>query len=98
MSSVSLASLCPSRDCAVPTEVIAATQAEGRCSTLILMADEARVLSAEELETLPMGERQRLAAESIVSDLADVDSDFVARARRRGRELLEERGIDLPPA
>jgi hypothetical protein len=62
------------------------------------MADEGRVLSAEELETLPMGERQRLAAESIVSDLADVDSDFVARARRRGRELLEARGIDLPPA
>jgi len=56
------------------------------------------VLSAEEFESLPMGERQLLAAESIVSDLADVDADFVARARRRGRELLEERGIDLPPA
>ncbi len=56
------------------------------------------MLSAEEFETLSMGERQLLAAESIVSDLADVDADFVARARRRGRELLEERGIDLPPA
>ena len=61
------------------------------------MADEVRELSAEEFETLPVGERQRLAAESIVSDLADVDSDFVARARSRGRELLEARGIDLPP-
>lgn len=56
------------------------------------------MLSAEDLEKLPLEERQRLAAESIVTDLADVDPEFVARARRRGRELLEERGIDLPLA
>jgi hypothetical protein len=61
------------------------------------MEKQVHVLSAEELEKLPLGERHRLAAESIVSDLADVPPEFVARARRRGRELLEERGIDLPP-
>lgn len=62
------------------------------------MDDPAHVLSAEELERFPLEERHRLAAESIVSNLAHVDREFVARARQRGRELLEERGIDLPPA
>lgn len=62
------------------------------------MENQAPVQLAEELEKLPLEERQRLAAESIVSDLSEVDPKFIARARRRGRELLAERGIDLPPA
>lgn len=62
------------------------------------MEKQSPVQLAEDLEKLPLEERQRIAAESIVSDLADVDPEFVARARRRGRELLAERGIDLPPA
>jgi hypothetical protein len=62
------------------------------------MEKQSPVQLAEDLEKLPLEERQRIAAESIVSDLADVDPEFVARARRRGRELLAERGVDLPPA
>lgn len=62
------------------------------------MEKRAPVQLAEELDKLPLDERQRIAAESIVSDLSEVDPAFVERARRRGRELLEERGIDLPPA
>ncbi len=62
------------------------------------MEKRAPVQLAEELDKLPLAERQRIAAESIVSDLSEVDPAFVERARRRGRELLVERGIDLPPA
>ncbi len=60
--------------------------------------DEKRVRTAEELERLPLEERHRLAAEGIVTDLSQVPPEFLARARQRGRELLEQRGIVVPPA
>jgi hypothetical protein len=55
------------------------------------------VMTVEELERLPLAERQRLAAEAIVTDLSQVSPEFLTRARQRGRELLEERGVALPP-
>jgi hypothetical protein len=60
------------------------------------VADD-EVMTVEELERLPLAERQRLAAESIVTDIAEVSPEFLGRARRRGRQLLEERGVALPP-
>jgi hypothetical protein len=55
-----------------------------------------KVTTVEELEKLPVCERHRLVAESIVTDLSQVPAAFLARARQRGRELLEERGV-VPP-
>jgi len=60
--------------------------------------DEEKVMTAAELEQLPLGERQRMAAEAIVTDLSQVPPEFLDRARQRGRELLEERGVVLPPS
>lgn len=60
--------------------------------------DQRKVITAEELEKLPLAERHRLVDESIVADLSTLPSDLVARIRARGRELLEARGIDVPPA
>ncbi len=51
----------------------------------------------EELEKLSLAERHRAVDESIVTDLSTLPPEFVARIRRRGRELLSERGIELPP-
>ena len=59
--------------------------------------DEDRVRRIEELEQLPIAERHRIVDDSIVTDLSTLPPEFVARIRRRGRELLESRGIDLPP-
>jgi hypothetical protein len=60
--------------------------------------DEKKVMTAAELEQLPLEERQLIAAESIVTDLSQVPPEFLDRARQRGRELLEERGVVLPPS
>ena len=60
--------------------------------------DDKKVMTAAELEQLPLGERQRMAAEAIVTDLSQVPPEFLDRARQRGRELLEERGVVLPPS
>ena len=60
--------------------------------------DEKKVMTAAEIEQLPLGERQRVAAEAIVTDLSQVPPEFLDRARQRGRELLEERGVVLPPS
>jgi hypothetical protein len=60
--------------------------------------DEEKVMTAAELEQLPLGERHRIAAEAIVTDLSQVPPEFLDRARQRGRELLEERGVVLPPS
>jgi hypothetical protein len=59
--------------------------------------DEPTVMTAEELERLPLSERQRLAADAMVTDLSAVSPEFVERARQRGREILEDRGIAVPP-
>ena len=58
--------------------------------------DEKPVITIEELEKLPLSERHRIVAEGFVTDLSQVPPDFLARIRQRGRELLEERGIELP--
>ena len=55
-------------------------------------------MTAAELEQLPPGERHRIAAEAIVTDLSQVPREFLDRARQRVRELLEERGVVLPPS
>jgi hypothetical protein len=60
--------------------------------------DEKKVMTAAELEQLPLEERQRMAAEAIVTDLSQVPPEFLDRARQRGRELVEERGVVLPPS
>jgi hypothetical protein len=66
------------------------------CGTVTSM-DQRKVITAEELEKLPVAERHRLVDESIVTDLSTLDPELVARIRSRGRELLEARGIDVPP-
>ena len=38
-------------------------------------------------------ERHRLVSQGVVTDVADVSPEFLARARAKGRILLEERGI-----
>jgi hypothetical protein len=63
----------------------------------VVTVDDDEVMTIEEMERLPLAERQRLAAEAIVTDLSQVPAEFLSRARRRGRELLEERGVALPP-
>ena len=60
--------------------------------------DEKKVMTAAELEQLPLGKRHRIAAEAIVTDLSQVPPEFLDRARQRGRELLKERGVVLPPS
>ena len=60
--------------------------------------DKEKVMTAAELEQLPPGERHRIAAEAIVTDLSQVPPEFLDRARQRVRELLEERGVVLPPS
>ncbi|MBA2282740.1 MAG: hypothetical protein H0W25_16140 [Acidimicrobiia bacterium] len=54
-------------------------------------------ISIEEMEKLPIAERHRIVEEGFVTDLSDLDPEFLARIRRRGRELVEERGIAVPP-
>jgi len=60
--------------------------------TVTSMADD-RVWTAEELERLSPDERDRIVREGTVSDLSQVPADFLARARAKGRALLEERGV-----
>jgi len=55
-------------------------------------------MTAAELEQLPLEERHRIAAQAIVTDLSQVPPEFLDRARQRGRELLEERGVVMPPS
>lgn len=60
--------------------------------TVASMTDD-RIWTAEELERLSPDERDRIVKEGIVSDLSQVPADFLARARAKGRALLEERGV-----
>ena len=47
----------------------------------------------EELEKLPLAERHRVVDESFVTDPSTLSPEFLARIRRRGRELLAARGM-----
>lgn len=52
-----------------------------------------RIWTASELERMTPDERQRLFDDRVVTDLSQVDPDFLERVRARGRSLLEERGL-----
>jgi len=54
---------------------------------------EDRTWTAAELEQMTPDERHRLVSQGVVTDVADVSPEFLARARAKGRILLEERGI-----
>jgi hypothetical protein len=56
------------------------------------MTDD-RTWTAEELERLSPDDRDRIVKEGTVADLSQVPSDFLARARAKGRALLKERGV-----
>ena len=56
------------------------------------MSDD-RIWTAAELELLTPDERQQLLNERVVTELSELDPEFVARVRARGRHLLEERGL-----
>lgn len=55
------------------------------------MAD--RTWTAAELEGLTPDERDRIVKDGTVGDLSQVDPDFLARARAKGKALLEKRGV-----
>ena len=57
---------------------------------------EDNVLTAAELELMTPDERQRVLDDRVVTDLADVSPEFLARVRAKGRALLEERGSGSP--
>ena len=52
--------------------------------------------TAEELEQLTPNERDRVVKEGFVTDLSELPPEFVARARAKGRALLEELGVIEP--
>lgn len=52
-----------------------------------------RIWTAAELEKMSPDERQRLLNERVITDLAQVSPEFLARVRAEGRALLEERGV-----
>ena len=52
-----------------------------------------QIWTAAELERMTPEEQQRLFDESLVTDLSQLDPDFLARIRAEGRALLEERGL-----
>jgi hypothetical protein len=54
---------------------------------------EERIWTAEELERMTPEERQSLFDERVVTDLSQLDPEFLARVRARGRALLEDRGF-----
>lgn len=55
--------------------------------------DEERIWTAQELEQLSPDERHRVVNEGVITDLARVPPEFLDRVRRRGCELLEQRGL-----
>lgn len=59
---------------------------------MVGMAED-RIWTAAELEKMTPDERHRIVSEGFVTDLADVSPEFLARARAKGRAILEERGI-----
>lgn len=54
------------------------------------VADE-RILTAAELELMTPDERQRLFNERVITDLSQVDPEFLAKVRAKARELHAER-------
>ena len=56
-----------------------------------------RVWTAEELEVMTPDERQKIVRAGMVDDWSLLPAPLVERLRRRGEELLRERGL-LDPA
>jgi hypothetical protein len=56
------------------------------------MADDRRWTAAE-LERLTPDQRAALLQSRVVTDLADLDTDLVERARTIGRDLLDAPGV-----
>lgn len=54
------------------------------------MADE-RIVTAAELELMTPDERHRLFNERVITDLSQVDPEFLAQVRAKARALHEER-------
>lgn len=52
-----------------------------------------KLWTAAELEQLSPDERDRIIKAGTITDLSQVPADFLARARAKGRALLEERGV-----
>jgi hypothetical protein len=52
-----------------------------------------KLWTAAELEQLSPDERDRIIKAGTITDLSQVPAEFLARARAKGRALLEERGV-----
>jgi hypothetical protein len=55
-----------------------------------------RIWSAAELEAMTPDQRAELVRDHVVVDVDQLDEGVVERARARGRELLEARGVLEP--
>lgn len=55
-----------------------------------------KIWTAAELELLSPNERAELFDAHVITDVSKVDPVFLARARRKGRALLEARGLLEP--
>ena len=67
----------------------------GRCGYTEFV-DTNRVWTAAELGALSPTERAELFDAQVVTDLSQVDPEFLARVRRKARVLLEARGLLEP--
>ncbi len=52
----------------------------------------ADVRTVQEVELMTPNERAQLVSDSFITDLSLVDPAFLARAREKGRALMEARG------
>jgi hypothetical protein len=57
--------------------------------------DAAEIRKASEVELLTPDERQQLLNDRVVTDLAAVPPEFVARVRAKGKTLVESRCPDV---
>lgn len=55
---------------------------------------ERKIWTAAELEQLSPAERRRIFAESVITDLDQVDPEFRARIEARTRQLMAQRDAD----
>lgn len=56
--------------------------------------DKKRLWTAAEVELLTPDERQRLLNERVVTDLAELPADFVARVRLQGQAIVDAHRAD----
>lgn len=58
---------------------------------------EHRLVTIEEYEMMSPAERLQLLRERTITDLSQVDPEFLARARADAVRALERRGLITPP-